>query len=146
VGWTASEPKNGSAPSGDTTEYIFTSHLATATDGANNATLQYFFTTFASDRLITTGMLEGHPSCYLHARLQNADCFMRTESNYSFTVTPALLKFSLNISSWAWNSACVFLAFFFPFRSWVLTSLSQVEQAAVDAQDFSLVCALHPVG
>jgi hypothetical protein len=30
-----------------------------------------------------------------------------TESNYSFAVTPALLKFSLNITSWNWNSSYV---------------------------------------
>lgn len=79
VGWMM-EQNNGSAPGGDITETIFTSHLGTVTSGANNATIQYLFNTFGSDELITTG------------------------SNYSFTVTPALLKFSLNVASWKWNS------------------------------------------
>jgi hypothetical protein len=47
--------KNGSATGGQTSEYIFTSHLGTATSGANNATLQYLFNTFGSNELITTG-------------------------------------------------------------------------------------------
>jgi hypothetical protein len=28
-----------------------------------------------------------------------------TESNYTFTVSPALLEFSLNIGSWTWKNA-----------------------------------------
>jgi hypothetical protein len=54
VGWTA-EQKNGSATGGKTSKHVFTSHLSTATSGANNATLQYLFNTFGSDELITTG-------------------------------------------------------------------------------------------
>jgi hypothetical protein len=49
------EQNNGSAPGGDITETIFTSHLGTVTSGANNATIQYLFNTFGSDELITTG-------------------------------------------------------------------------------------------
>jgi hypothetical protein len=49
------EQKNGSATGGQTSEYVFTSHLGAATSGANNATLQYLFNTFGSDELITTG-------------------------------------------------------------------------------------------
>jgi hypothetical protein len=53
VGWTM-EQKNGSATGGNTTKSIFTSQLDSATGGANNATLQYYFDTFNSDSLITT--------------------------------------------------------------------------------------------
>ncbi|ELR23373.1 regulator of chromosome condensation (RCC1) repeat domain containing protein [Acanthamoeba castellanii str. Neff] len=79
VGWTVEE-KNSSMSGEGVTQYVFTSQLSTATGGTNNATLQYLFNTYDSEQLITTG------------------------SNYSFTVTPSLLKFSLNISSWRWNS------------------------------------------
>lgn len=79
VGWTVEE-KNSSTSGEGFTQYVFTSQLSTATGGTNNATLQYLFNTYDSEQLVTTG------------------------SNYSFTVTPSLLKFSLNISSWRWNS------------------------------------------
>lgn len=55
------EQKNGSATGGQTSEYIFTSHLGAATTGANNATLQYLFNTFASDVDITTGAFGPRP-------------------------------------------------------------------------------------
>jgi hypothetical protein len=60
VGWTV-EQGNGSTTGGGSCAYIFTSHLATATGGANNATLHYLFNTFGSYQLITTGMCTGSP-------------------------------------------------------------------------------------
>jgi hypothetical protein len=54
AGWTL-QLKNGTATGGQSSEYIFTTDLAAATAGANNATLRYFFNTFDSDTLITTG-------------------------------------------------------------------------------------------
>jgi len=56
AGWMI-ESKNGSAAGGQSSEYIFTSDLGAVTSGANNATLRYFFSTFDSNKLITTGML-----------------------------------------------------------------------------------------
>jgi hypothetical protein len=98
--------------SGEITEHVFTSHLDAATGGANNATLQYLFSTFDSDKLITTGTMCCCSSIRtVHARRKNLSSpssplpvFVHAESNYSFAVTPALLKFSLNVSSWRWNS------------------------------------------
>jgi hypothetical protein len=52
---------NGSTTGGGSCAYIFTSHLATATGGANNATLRYLFNTFGSDQLITTGTCTDSP-------------------------------------------------------------------------------------
>jgi hypothetical protein len=96
--------------------YIFTSHLSTATGGANNATLRYLFNTFGSDQLITTGTCISSPGnrrYLLEKALSKRELFTRfvylctIESNYSFPVMPALLKFSLNVTSWNWNSAYV---------------------------------------
>jgi hypothetical protein len=99
------EEKNGSV-SGNITEYVFTSQLGEATGGANNATLQYTFNTFALDQLITTGTPRFPPQCCTICSLIET-LFFYSGSNYSFTITPSFLKFSLNVSSWTWKSAYV---------------------------------------
>ena len=117
VGWTVEE-KNSSTSGEGVTQYAFTSQLSTATGGTNNATLQYLFNTYDSEQLVTTGTCSAGARflCVWPARVHRPDatnnefnCWLLPGSNYSFTVTPSLLKFSLNISSWRWNSTCVAL-------------------------------------
>jgi hypothetical protein len=122
VGWAVESTR---PTGGGSRAYFFTSHLTTATGGANNATLRYLFNTFGSDQLITTGTCISSPGnrpYLLEKALPKRELFTRfvyirtIESNYSFPVTPALLKFSLNVTSWNWNSGYAPVSFARP--SW----------------------------
>jgi hypothetical protein len=78
------EQKNGLAMGiTNTTESIFTSYLATATSGANNATVRYLFNTFGSDELITTGMLFIQASCRVSSFSESAPQWIQRATSRS---------------------------------------------------------------
>ena len=102
------EQGNGSTTGSGNCAYIFTSHLATATGGANNATLRYLFNTFGSTNSspqVRAHRLARQSRPHLLEQALSKPSTHIVESNYSFPVTPALLKFSLNVTSWNWSSA-----------------------------------------
>ena len=101
TGWV----RTGSGTNNVSSTTTFTSRLA------NNATLVYEFATFDADAALTLGKQHRHPyRLRVTLRIEGPlttntrHTLNSPATNYTFSITPAFLKFTLRLDSWNWSS------------------------------------------